>query len=346
MNAKPPISTRHHLEGPPPEVLVTGGAGYIGSHTMRALQRAGFGVVVLDTLTTGHLAALEAAGDFKLYQADLRSEQDLEACFKNHIFQGVIHFAGLALVGESVRDPEKYYGTNVIGSLNLLTACKRHDVKNFVFSSTCSTYGVPKEVPIGETHPQYPINPYGRTKLAVEHALQSYHEAHSLFYVALRYFNAAGADPEGALGEVHDPETHLIPNAFKVALGKAEHLTINGRDYPTRDGTCVRDYIHVTDLGDAHVLALEHLLKGGDSGFFNLGTGEGNTVLEVVKACEEASGKPIKVVDGPRREGDPPELVADPKKAREVLGFKPKRSNIKDICTDAWNWFKNHPDGY
>jgi len=328
------------------EVLVTGGCGYIGSHAVRALNGAGFSPVVLDNLTTGHLEALTTAGDFKLYQAELRDEAALQACFQQHRFCGVLHFAGLALVGESVRDPEKYYGTNVIGSLNLIAACKRFGVKHMVFSSTAATYGVPKYVPMNEEHPQHPINPYGRTKLTFEQALQSYYDAGQIHYLALRYFNAAGADPAGDLGEDHNPETHLIPNAFRVALGQLAHLTVHGNDYSTPDGTCIRDYIHVSDLAEAHVLALTHLLNGGASGACNLGTGQGHSVLEVVKACEAASGRRIPFVIGPRREGDPPSLVADPAKARQVLGFSTKRSNMQTIAKDAWRWFEKHPQGY
>jgi UDP-glucose 4-epimerase len=257
------------------EVLVTGGAGYIGSHAVRALSAAGYSVVVLDNLSAGHLEAITAAGDFKLYQADLQDKAAVDACFNQHRFRGVIHFAGATLVGESVKDPEKYYGANVIGGLNLLSACKRTGVRHVVFSSTCATYGVPHGIPIGEDHPQNPINPYGRTKLAFEHMLQSYDGAHGITYIAFRYFNAAGADPSGELGEDHDPETHLIPNVYRTVLGQLDHLTIFGKDYPTPDGTCVRDYIHVSDLALAHVTGFEYLLSGGRSGAFNLGTGRG-----------------------------------------------------------------------
>lgn len=342
---QPPPRTDPHT-GQPLEVLVTGGCGYIGSHTVRELCQAGFAVVVLDNMSSGHLEALTAAGDFKLYQADLRDEPSLEACFRQHRFQGLLHFAGRALVGESVRDPEKYYGTNVIGSLNLLTLCKRHNVSNVVFSSTCSVYGIPERLPITEEQPRHPINPYGRTKLAFEHALESFHEAHEIRYLALRYFNAAGADPQGDLGEVHAPETHLIPNAFRVALGQLEHLVIHGRDYPTPDGTCIRDFIHVSDLARMHVLGLEHLLGEGACGAFNLGTGRGHSVLEVLRACEEACGRKLPTVDGARRSGDPPSLVADPEKARRVLGFTPQRSELGTIAADAWRWFSKHPHGY
>jgi UDP-glucose-4-epimerase GalE len=328
------------------EVLVTGGAGYIGSHAVRALSQAGYAVVVLDNLSAGHLEAMTAAGNFKLYQADLQDKQAVYAAFERHRYAGVIHFAGLALVGESVKDPEKYYGVNVVGGLNLLSACKHFGVRHVVFSSTCATYGVPVEIPIGEEHPQLPINPYGRTKLAFELMLKSYETAHGISYLALRYFNAAGADTSGDLGEDHEPETHLIPNAYRAVLGQLDHLTIHGQDYPTPDGTCVRDYIHVNDLARAHISGLEYLLRGGKSGCFNLGTGRGYSVLEVIKACEAACGKKIKVEYGPRREGDAPSLVAKIEKARAVLGFECQRSDIKTICADAWRWHSRHPRGY
>ena len=341
-----PLATIGYSDGRFAEVLVTGGAGYIGSHAVRVLCDAGYHVVVLDNMKLGHFEALTNAGDFNLYQADVCDQQAVDVCFKQHKFKGVLHFAGLAQVGESVTDPEKYYSTNVIGGLNLLNGCKKYGVKNFVFSSTCATYGVPQKVPITEDHPQHPINPYGRTKYAFEQALLSYAGAHDIRYLALRYFNAAGADPSGELGEDHDPETHLIPNVFKVALGQLEHLTIYGRDYPTPDGTCIRDYIHVTDLARAHLVALQYLLKGGESRALNLGTGQGYSVLEVVRACEEACGKKILTQEGERRPGDPPELVSNPALATETLGFKPERSDIKTVCADAWRWFSKHPNGY
>jgi UDP-glucose 4-epimerase len=328
------------------DVLVTGGAGYIGSHAVRALSAAGYSVVVLDNMSAGHLEAITAAGDFKLYQADLQDKSAVDACFAQHRFKGVIHFAGATLVGESVTDPEKYYGANVIGGLNLLSACKRNGVRHVVFSSTCATYGVPTATPIGEDHPQNPINPYGRTKLAFEHMLESYACAHDMTYIAFRYFNAAGADPSGELGEDHDPETHLIPNIYRTVLGQLDHLTLFGKDYPTPDGTCVRDYIHVCDLARAHVSGLEYLLNGGQRGKFNLGTGRGYSVLEIIKACEEACGKKIKVEYAERREGDAPALVAIPKKAQDVLGFTCQRSDIQTICQDAWRWHSKHPHGY
>jgi UDP-glucose-4-epimerase GalE len=330
----------------PFEVLVTGGCGYIGSHIVRELCASGFLVCVLDNLTTGHVESLSSTCDFSFYQADLRDGHELESCFRQHHFRCVIHCGGLALMGESIRDPENYYGANLIGGLHLLALCKRYEVEHFVFSSTCSVYGVPERVPITEDHPLRPLNAYGRTKLAFEHALASYREAHSLNYVALRYFNAAGAHPSGDLGEDHEPETHLIPNALRVALGQIEFLTVHGRDYPTPDGTGVRDYVHVVDIAQAHVAALRHLTKGGESGVVNLGTGQGHSVVEVLKACEAACGRPIRTVDGPHRPGDVPVLVADNARARELLGFTTQHSDLATICADAWRWSSRHPHGY
>jgi len=326
------------------QVLVTGGAGYIGSHAVRALTQAGYDVVVLDTMSAGHPEALPPS--IPWVQADLTNKEALRALFVQHRFRGVIHFAGATLVGESVTNPEKYYATNVVGGLNLLAACRDQGVKHVVFSSTCATYGVPIETPIGENHPQNPINPYGESKLMFEKILTSFNTAHGMTSLALRYFNAAGADPSGDVGEDHDPETHLIPNVFCAATGQLEHLTVFGQDYPTPDGTCVRDYIHVSDLSRAHVLGLEHLLRGGASGAFNLGTGRGYSVLEVIRACERACGKKVHIQRAPRREGDAPALVARPDRAREVLGFSCERSDLETVCSDAWRWHSRHPKGY
>jgi UDP-glucose-4-epimerase GalE len=330
----------------PSEILVTGGCGFIGALVVRELSAAGFLVVVLDDLSSGHLESLGSACDFSLYQADLRDEVEIESCFRQHMFRGVVHTGGLSQHGESVDDPENYYGANVIGSLNLLSMCKRYEVPNFVFSSTCAIYGVPQQVPIREEHPLLPTNSYGRTKLAIEHALASYREAHGLNYLALRYFNAAGAHPEGDLGEDHEPETHIIPNAFRVALGQREQLVIHGRDFSTPDGTCVRDYIHVQDLAKAHLIALRHLLNGGQSGPVNLGSGRGHSVLDVVRACEKACGKTIRIQEGPRRMSDVPVLQADITRAREWLKWTPERSDLDTIATDAWRYFARHPRGY
>ena len=342
------MSEHPHLPTPdhPIEILVTGGCGFIGSHVVRELSAAGYLVVVMDDLSSGHLESLGSTCDFSLYQADLRDEVEVESCFRQHRFQGLVHTGGLAMKGEAIDDPESYYGANVIGSLNLLAMCKRYEVPNFVYSSTCAIYGMPKQVPVREDDPLLPHNSYGRTKLAIEHALVSYYEAHKLNYIALRYFNAAGAHPSGDLGEDHDPEKHLIPNAFRVALGQLEQLSIYGRDYPTSDGTCVRDFVHVMDVSRAHRMALEHLLGGGQSGSVNLGAGHGHSVLDVVRACEQACGKSIRISEGPRRSGDVPTLVADISRARDWLKWIPERSQIDTIAADAWRWFARHPRGY
>jgi UDP-glucose-4-epimerase GalE len=328
------------------EVLVTGGCGYIGGHVVRALSEAGFGPVVLDNLATGHLEALSGTPAYGLYQADLRDELEVESCIRQHAFQCVIHCGGLSLLSESVLDPESYYGVNLVGGLNLLALCKRYEIPYLVFSSTCAVYGTPDQLPVGEDHPQRPVTTYGRTKLAFEQALVSYRKAHDLNYLALRYFNAAGAHPSGDLGEDHEPETHLIPTACRVALGQLDHLTVHGRDFPTPDGTCIRDYVHVADLAEAHVAALRHLMNGGASGALNLGSGRGSSVLEVIRACEAATGKKIPVVDGPRRAEDVPVLVADNARAAQVLHFHPRRSDLPTIVADAWRWFSRHPRGY
>ena len=328
------------------EVLVTGGAGYIGSHTARALRQAGYSVVILDNLATGHRDTLKAVGDVPFHLVDLQDLEGVQRVFAAHHFRGVIHFAGAALVSESVQAPEKYYRINVVGGLNLLSACQRAGVRHVVFSSTCATYGVPKATPIAEDHPQHPINSYGCTKLAFEHILESFDIAYGMPYLALRYFNAAGADPAGDLGEDHQPESHLIPNVFGALAGRQNRVQVFGRDYPTPDGTCVRDYIHVSDLALAHVLAFEYLLKGGRSTALNLGTGRGSSVLEVIRACEEAVGRKVRIEFAERRAGDPPALVANSAKAREILGFEPARSDIRTICAEAWRWHSGHPHGY
>ena len=319
-------------------ILVTGGAGYIGSHTVYALKKSGYKVIVLDNLVYGHRDLVESVLKVELIEGDTSDRQLLDELFSSRDITAVMHFSAYAYVGESVKDPAKYYRNNVIGTLVLLEAMLAASVKQFVFSSTCATYGVPKTVPIPEDHPQNPINPYGESKLMVEKILSDFNNAYDLRSVRFRYFNAAGADPSGLLGEDHNPETHLIPLVLQTALGKRESISIFGTDYPTSDGTCVRDYIHVNDLADAHVLGLEYLLKGGDSAVFNLGNGNGFSVKEVIQAAEQVTGKNIKAIECDRRPGDPPALIGTSGRARQILGWEPKYSNIQDIIAHAWNW--------
>ncbi|MEM6753267.1 MAG: UDP-glucose 4-epimerase GalE [Cyanobacteria bacterium P01_C01_bin.38] len=319
-------------------ILVTGGAGYIGSHTVLALKKAGYEVLILDNLVYGHRDLVEQILKVELIEGDTGDRDLLDKLFKSRNIAAVMHFSAYAYVGESVSDPAKYYRNNVIGTITLLEAMLAASVKNFVFSSTCATYGVPKTVPIPEDHPQNPINPYGATKLMVERILSDFSEAYDFKSVRFRYFNAAGADPQGLLGEDHNPETHLIPLVLQTALGKRESISIFGTDYPTSDGTCVRDYIHVSDLADAHVLGLKYLLKGGDSTFFNLGNGNGFSVKEIIEAAKLVTGKDIKAVECDRRPGDPPALIGSAEKARKILGWQPQYTSIKDIMTHAWEW--------
>lgn len=319
-------------------ILVTGGAGYIGSHTVLALKQAGYEVLILDNLVYGHRDLVEQVLKVELIQGDTGDRDLLDNLFKSRKIAAVMHFSAYAYVGESVSDPAKYYRNNVIGTITLLEAMLAASVKKFVFSSTCATYGVPEVVPIPEDHPQNPINPYGATKLMVERILSDFNDAYDFKSVRFRYFNAAGADPSGLLGEDHNPETHLIPLVLQAALGKRESISIFGTDYPTSDGTCVRDYIHVSDLADAHVLGLEYLLKGGDSAFFNLGNGNGFSVKEVIETAREVTGKDIKAVECDRRPGDPPALIGSAEKARKILGWQPQYPNLKEIMIHAWEW--------
>ncbi|MBF2067596.1 MAG: UDP-glucose 4-epimerase GalE [Calothrix sp. C42_A2020_038] len=321
-----------------PTILVTGGAGYIGSHTVLALKKAAYEVVVLDNLVYGHRDLVEQVLQVELVVGDTNDRALLDKLFTTRQFDAVMHFSAYAYVGESVSDPAKYYRNNVIGTLTLLEAMLAASVKNFVFSSTCATYGVPTEVPIPEDHPQNPINPYGATKLMVERILTDFDVAYKLKSVRFRYFNAAGADPSGNLGEDHNPETHIIPLVLQTALGLRESVSIFGTDYPTADGTCVRDYIHVSDLADAHVLGLEYLLRGGDSAVFNLGNGNGFSVREVIDTARKVTCKPIKAIECERRPGDPPALIGSADKARQILGWEPQYSSIEDILTHAWVW--------
>lgn len=321
-----------------PTILVTGGAGYIGSHAVLALQQAGYEVVILDNLVYGHRDLVETVLQAKLIEGDTNDRPLLDQLFATYDIAAVMHFAAYAYVGESVSDPAKYYRNNVIGTLTLLEAMLAANLKKFVFSSTCATYGVPKLVPIPEDHPQAPINPYGATKLMVERILADFDVAHQFKSVCFRYFNAAGADPEGQLGEDHEPETHLIPLVLQAALGKRDSISVFGTDYPTPDGTCIRDYIHVTDLASAHVLGVEYLLKGGDSQLFNLGNGNGFSVKEVIETAQQVTGRKITVIEQDRRPGDPPALTGSSEKARTVLGWQPQYANLKEIIQHAWNW--------
>ena len=325
------------------KVLVTGGAGYVGSHSVRALVSAGAGVVVYDNLSAGHRAAISP--DATLVVGDLADERALDAVFRAHRFDAVMHFAAFIEVGESVVDPLKFYDNNVGSSVKLLLAMQRHGVRRFVFSSTCATYGVPERMPITEDMPQHPASPYARAKLAVEWALADSAAAWDLGFVALRYFNAAGAAEDGTIGEDHDPETHLIPNVLKVAQGQRDNVHIFGTDYDTHDGTCVRDYVHVDDLASAHVKASE-VVKPGQMRYYNAGTGRGSTVREVVEASREVTGHAIPTVEEGRRAGDVPVLCADSSLIQRELGWKPKHFELKDIVASAWKWHRNHPHGF
>ncbi|MBD2385475.1 UDP-glucose 4-epimerase GalE [Cylindrospermum sp. FACHB-282] len=324
-----------------PSILVTGGAGYIGSHTVLALKRAGYEVIILDNLVYGHRDLVEQVLQVELIEGDTGDRLLLDDLFKTRKIDAVMHFSAYAYVGESVTDPAKYYRNNVVGTLTLLEAMLAASIKKFVFSSTCATYGVPEFVPIPETHPQNPINPYGATKLMVERILSDFDLAYSFKSVRFRYFNAAGADIDGSLGEDHNPETHLIPLVLLTALGQRESISIFGTDYPTPDGTCIRDYIHVSDLADAHVLGLEYLLKGGESEVFNLGNGSGFSVKEVIAAAEDVTGRLISVKECDRRPGDPPALIGTSEKARKILDWQPQYPGIKEIVAHAWQWHQH-----
>ncbi|OIP77660.1 MAG: UDP-glucose 4-epimerase GalE [Oscillatoriales cyanobacterium CG2_30_44_21] len=318
-------------------ILVTGGAGYIGSHAVKALQKADYRVIVLDNLVYGHQDITQTLGA-ELIVGDTTDRNLLDRLFREYDISAVMHFAAYAYVGESVTQPDKYYRNNVMGTLSLLEAMVAANVKKFVFSSTCASYGVPQQIPITEDHPQAPINPYGASKLMVERILQDFDVAYDLKSVIFRYFNAAGADPEGAIGEDHQPETHLIPLVLWAALGKRETITVYGSDYPTEDGTCVRDYIHVTDLAEAHILGLQYLLNGNQSEIFNLGNGNGFSVQRVIDTARQVTGKTINVLKGDRRVGDPPALVGSSAKARQILNWQPKYADLSVILQHAWTW--------
>jgi UDP-arabinose 4-epimerase len=322
-------------------LLITGGAGYIGSHTAKAFARAGFKPIVLDSLERGHRSAVRWG---PLIEANLADRAALEQALRDYQIDAVIHFAAYAYVGESMRSPDIYFRNNVVHTLNLLEAMKAAGVGRIVFSSTCATYGDPVRIPIAEDHPQNPVNAYGESKLMVERMLRWYGLAYGFKWAALRYFNAAGADPDGELGEEHDPETHLIPLAIAAAAGSIERLEIYGTDYDTPDGTAIRDYLHVTDLGDAHVAALRYLSGGGASGALNLGTGRGYSVREVVAMAEKVSGRKVPVREVGRRAGDPPCLLADPSKANRELGWLPGHSSLEEMVRTAWEWKRRRTD--
>lgn len=316
-------------------ILIVGGAGYIGSHINQMLMRKGYQTVAFDNLVYGHR---EAVGKGILEEGDLADIRRLDEIFRKYKIEAVFHFAAYAYVGESVENPGKYYHNNVANTLHLLDAMVRHGVKDIVFSSTCATYGIPDVVPITEEMAQRPINPYGASKLMVERILSDYHKAYGLNYCCLRYFNAAGADPDGKIGESHDPETHLIPLILAAASGRREKIGVFGTDYPTRDGSCIRDYIHVTDLANAHIRAMKYLEGGGESVCLNLGNEVGTSVLEVIEAAKEITGRNIPVELCRKRPGDPPILVGSAEKAKEILGWSPQYGDIRTILRHAWAW--------
>ncbi len=319
-------------------ILIAGGAGYIGSHTNKILNKRGYETVVYDNLSRGHR---EFAKWGHFVPGDLADKDQLRLCFKTYPIEAVMHYCAFCYVGESVDHPAEYYRNNVVNTLNLLDVMVEFGVKYFIFSSTCATYGNPLQILITEDHPQQPINPYGKSKLMVEQILKDYDYTYGIRHVCLRYFNAAGADPEGEIGEWHDPEPHLIPLALQVAAGQRAHIQIYGTDYDTPDGTCIRDYIHINDLAAGHLSALEHLKKGAASDAFNLGNGNGFSVKDVIRAAERVTGKPIKVVEAERRPGDPPILVGSADKARKILNWKPEYPSLDEIIKTSWFW-QNH----
>ncbi len=326
------------------KVLVLGGAGYIGSHTVLELVRSGYEVVVADNLVTGYKEAIHPNAGF--FEGDIRDAAFLNKMFKTEKIDAVIHFAAYSLVGESVNVPLKYYDNNLCGTKVLLETMVENGIDKIVFSSTAATYGEPVRIPILEDDPTVPTSPYGETKLAMEKMFRWTSEAHGLRYVSLRYFNACGADENGKIGEAHNPESHLIPLVLQVPNGQREAISVFGNDYDTPDGTCIRDYIHVTDLAMAHVLALEYLLCGGNSDIFNLGNGVGYSVKEVIETARKVTGHGIPTVEAPRRAGDPARLVASSEKAKKVLGWKPEHDSLEEIISSAWKWHNNHPKGY
>lgn len=325
-------------------ILVLGGAGYIGSHTVYELVAKGEDVVVVDNLETGHIEAVHPEARF--YQGDIRDREFVDSVFEKENIDAVIHFAANSLVGESMTNPLKYYDNNVNGTKVLLESMIAHNVKKIVFSSTAATYGEPENIPILESDKTCPTNAYGETKLSMEKMMKWTDVAHGLKYVALRYFNACGAHESGQIGEAHAPETHLIPLILQVPLGKREFISIFGEDYDTEDGTCIRDYIHVTDLAQAHILAVKYLLEGNESNTFNLGNGVGFSVKEVIETAKKATGLPIAAKVAERRAGDPARLVASSEKARKVLGWNPEHTDLEEIISSAWKWHSTHPNGF
>ncbi|MBR5468479.1 MAG: UDP-glucose 4-epimerase GalE [Firmicutes bacterium] len=325
-------------------ILVLGGAGYIGSHTVKELIKAGNSVVVADSLTTGHRKAVDSRA--KYYEGDIRDGAFLDKDFTEEKIDVVMHFCAYSLVGESVTNPLKYYNNNIGGAITLLEKMQEHGIKKIVFSSTAATYGEPERVPIVETDPTVPTNPYGETKLAMEKMFKWASEAYGIEYVSLRYFNACGADETASIGEDHGPETHLIPLILQVPLGKREFISIFGTDYATHDGTCIRDYIHVTDLAQAHILAADYLMHGGKSDIFNLGNGVGFSVKEVIETARKVTGHAIPAKESERRAGDPAQLIASSEKAKKILGWKPEHDSLEEIIASAWAWHKNNPDGF
>lgn len=321
-------------------ILISGGAGYIGSQTAKSLSRAGFKPVVYDNLSTGNRWAVRWG---PLVEADLCNQRSLRQTLRKYNVTAAIHFAAHAYIGESVLEPRRYFENNVINTLHFVHTLLDEGVNQVVFSSSCAVYGVPECFPISESHPKLPVNPYGDSKLFIERVLDWYGSAYGLRWAALRYFNAAGADPSGELGEAHNPETHLVPRLIEAALGRLQSVEIFGVDYPTKDGTAVRDYVHVLDLAEAHVASLQHLISGGESFSVNLGTGHGVSVREVIAAVERVSGTTIDAKTAPRREGDPPVLIADPTSAERILGWRPRLSSLDSIVNSAWDWHRRFP---
>lgn len=324
-------------------ILVTGGAGYIGSHCVAELLKHNEEVVIIDNLQQGHRNAILGG---KLYVGDIRDRAIMDQVFTENKIEGVIHFAANSLVGASMKEPYEYYHNNVYGNLCLLEQMNRYGVKNIVFSSTAATYGEPEQVPIVESDRTLPTSTYGETKLAMERMMHWFDVAHGIKYVALRYFNAAGAHENGKIGEDHDPETHLIPLILQVPLGQREYISVYGDDYSTRDGTCVRDYLHVSDLADAHILAMNKLRNGGQSDVYNLGSGSGFSVLEMIEVARKVTNHPIPAIIVDRRAGDPAVLIASSDKIKRELGWSPRKDNVNTLIQDAWNWHSNHPNGY